>query len=308
MKTRNKYLLAKIESTYGVDPTPAASDAIITSGLQREVYSGPTVVRDTDRSTLGARKEINTSPMVTRAFSTEMMGTGALGTPPNYGSILRACGFAETITASTDVQYDPVSTSYESLATYYDRDGERQVALGCRANGGLSFNAGQIPLFNFSLTGLYTKPIAQSMVTPTYTPNEDPYPVNKANTPTCTIGAYALQLQSLELDFGNQVPHLNLVNYEEVLITDREMTGTITALAPLISAKDMFDLVESHNGITTSAFQLIHGPTPNIVQLDAPAMQLTGISEVDISGEQGYQMPFRLIPSSGDDELKITFK
>jgi len=104
------------------------------------------------------------------------------------------------------------------------------------------------------------------------------------------------------------VPHLNLVNYEEVLITDREMTGTITALAPLISAKDMFDLVESHNGITTSAFQLIHGPTPNIVQLDAPAMQLTGISEVDISGEQGYQMPFRLIPSSGDDELKITFK
>ncbi|MCB0249761.1 MAG: hypothetical protein KDI07_14400 [Anaerolineae bacterium] len=308
MKTRKRYILVKMESTYGTDPTPTASDAVLTNGLQREIYSGPTVSRETDLSTLGAREQINTAPMVTRTFSTEMMGTGTLGTPPNYGALLRACGFAETISASTDVQYDPVSSSFESIAMYMDRDGERQISLGCRATGGLSFAAGQIPLFNFVVTGLYTKPAAQTLVTPAYSPNIAPYPVNKANTPTCTLGAYDLQLQSLDIDFGNNVPHVNLVNYEEVLITDRAMSGTMTILAPLISTKDMFALVESHAGITTSAFQLIHGPTPNIVQLDAPAMQLTGISEVDINGEQGYQLPFILKPSSGDDELKITFK
>lgn len=308
MKTRKRYILAEIESSYGTDPTPVAADAVLTNGLQREIYSGPVVSRETDRSTLGALAQINTAPMVTRTFSTEMMGTGTLGTPPNYGKILRACGFAETITASTSVEYDPVSSAFESITTYMDRDGERQIAKGCRGSGGLSFAAGKIPLFNFVLTGLYTKPAAQTLVTPVYTPNVAPYPVNKANTPTCTLGAYDVQLQSLEIDFGNTVPHMNIVNYEEVLITDRQMSGSMTILAPLISTKDIFALVESHSGITDSAFQLIHGPTPNIIQLDAPAMQLTGISEVDINGEQGYQLAFVLKPSSGDDELKITFK
>ena len=308
MKTNSKYILVKIESTYGTDPTPAAADAIRTNGLQREIYGGQVVTRETDRSTLGAREQINTAPMVTRSFSAEMSGSGALGTPPNLATLFRACGFAETIDAGVDVQYEPVSSSYESVASYYDRGGERQISLGNRSSGGLSFNAGAIPLFNFALTGLYTKPAAVTMVTPAATPDRDPYPVNKANTPTCTIGSYDLILQSLELDFGNEVPHVNLVNYEEVLITNRLMSGTITALAPLVSTEDLFALVESHAGTTTSAFQLIHGPTPDIVQLDAPAMQLTTISEVDINGEQGYQMGFNLIPSSGDDELKITFK
>lgn len=308
MKTRSKYLLAKIESTYATDPTPVAANAIITSNLEREVYAGPVVTRENDRSSLGARQQINTAPMVTQKFSVEMMGSGTLGTPPNYGVLLRACGMAETITASTKVEYLPVSSAYESITDYYDRGSERQIVKGIRGNCGLSFAVGAIPKWNFQLTGLYAKPANVTMVTPAPTPNRSPYPVNKANTPTCTIGAYALMLQSLELDFGNQVPHLNMVNYEEVLITDRNMTGTIVCLAPHISTKDMFALVESHAGITTSAFQLIHGPTPDIVQLDAPAMQLTGINEVDINGEQGYSMTFNLTPSTGDDELKITIK
>jgi hypothetical protein len=297
-----------MESTYGVDPTPTAADAIITSGLQREPYGGPVVSRDTDRAGLGSRQQINTSPMTSHQWQTEMMGTGTLGTPPNYGKILRACGFAEVIDAGVDVQYSPISANYESVAAYYDRDGERQRSFGCRADGGLEFVAGQIPKFNFTLTGFYQRPIASALVTPTYTPNIAPYPVNKQNTPTCTLDAYDLILQSLTINFGNNVPHLNLPGREEVLITDRQMTGSLTVLAPLISDKDLYALVESHQGVTTSAFQLIHGPTPNIVQLDAPAMQLTGIQEVDIEGEQGYQMPFILTPSTEDDELLITFK
>jgi hypothetical protein len=299
LKTRSKYLLAKIETVYGTDPTPAAANAIITSGLAREVYAGPVVSRENDRSTLGARQQLNTAPMVTQSFAVEFMGSGTLGTPPNMGVLLRACGMAETITASTMVEYEPVSASFESITNYYDRGSERQIAKGVRGNAGLSFVAGQIPKFNFQLKGLYAKPANQAPVTPAPTPNRSPYPVNKVNTTDCTIGVYDLILQSLELDFGQQVDHVNLVNYEEVLIGDRTMSGTIVCLAPHIGTKDMFALVE---------FQLIHGPATDIIQLDAPAMQLTGINEVDIFGEQGYSMTFNLIPVSGDDELKITFK
>lgn len=307
MKTRKKYLLAKIESTYGTDPTPVAGDAILTMGLQREVYGGPTVQRNNDRDTLGADETINTAPMVTAGFQVEIAGAGAAGDVPAYGSLLRACGFAETINASTSVEYEPVSASYESITAYYDRDGERQVMKGMRGNVGLSIVAGQLPVFNFNLTGLYAKPATQTPVTPDTSSFEYPLPVNYTNTTACTIGSYDVLLQSLELDIGNQVPHLNMVNYEEVLITDREATGTMTLLAPTIATEDLFALVESHNGISTDTFQLIHGTTAgNKFQIDAPKIQLAGISEVDIQGEQGYQIPFRLLYSSGDDEVKFT--
>lgn len=306
MKARSKYLLAKIEATYGIDPTPAAANAVITHGLERTIYDGNVIERDQDRATLGSTESINTAPFVTHSFGVECVGSGALGTAPAYGALLRACGMAETITAATKVEYDFISSSFESIASYYDRGGERQIALGMRGNCALSFAVGAIPMMNFTMTGLYAKPATVTAVTPIYTAYRDPVPVNKTNTPTCTIGAYDLIVQSLDIDFGNEVPHLNLVNFEEVLLTNRAVSGTMTVIAPTIATKDLFALVESHAGATTSAFQLIHDVTPDLFQLDAPAMQLSGISEVDINGEQGYTIPFKLLPSSGDDELKIS--
>lgn len=308
MLTRSKYLLAKMESTYATDPTPAAANAIITNALSRTIYGGPRIERETDRAALGARAQVNASPMVGISFNAEIMGSGTLGTPPNIGAVLRACGFDETISASTSVAYAPVSSGYESIACYYDRGAERQIALGVRGTGGLTMNAGSFPLFNFELTGLYAKPANVTMVTPAPTPNIEPVPVNNTNTPDCTIGSYDVIMTALTIDFGNTVPHQDFVNNDTVDITDRVMTGQITFLAPHIGTKDIFALVQSHAGATTDTFQLIHGATPNIFQLDAPAIQLTDIQEVDINGTQGYQCPFRLLPSSGDDELTMTWK
>lgn len=309
MKTRKKYLLAKIESTYGVDPTPTNAEAILTMGLQRTPYDGNTIERDTDRSTLGADESINTAPFVTYSFGVECAGSSALGVAPGFGALLRACGMAETINASTSVEYDPVSASYESVAQYYDRDVERQISLGMRGNLNFDFNRGQIPKMNFVFTGLYNKPVTLTPVVPNTSVFQTPLPVTNANTPTCTLGAYDLILQSLNIDLGNQVTHQNLVNLEDVKITDRQSTGTMTLLAPEVTSKDLFALVESHSGtITKEAFQLIHGPAGNLFQIDCPAMQLTTITEVDIEGEAGYQIGFKLIPVSGDDEIKITIK
>jgi len=308
MQTRKKYILAKQESTYGTDPTPAAANAILTTGLQRKIYDGPTVERQLDRADLGSNPLINTAPMASVQFGVELAGTGTLGTAPGYGPILRAMGFAETVTASTKVEYDPISDSYESVAIYYDRDSERQILLGGRGTGSLVLNSGQIPLLNAQLSFLYATPANQTLVTPSYS-QQDPIPVNYANTTTCTLDSYDLELSQFSLDFGWNVPHLNLVNYEEILLTNRAMTGTMVILAPHISTKDLFALVESHSSQSTSAFQLIHAATPDIVQLDAPQIQLTTLDETDLDGEQAYSVGFRLIPTSaGDDELKITFK
>lgn len=308
MKTRKRYILAKIETTYGTDSTPAAgTNAILTSGLQRTIYEGNTVERNLDRATLGADEQINTGPYATLSFSVEVAGSGTAGTAPAWGPLLRACGFDETIDAGVDVEYAPVSDSYESVTIYYDQDGERQILKGCRGTVQFMLSPGQIPMLQFSFTGLYAKPAAISPVTPVVSSFLTPLPVNKANTPTCKIGAYNAIMQALDLNWGGEVPYLNFVNLEEVFIVDRAPVGNITILAPTIATKDMFALGESHNGVTTSTFELVHGTTAgNIITLAAPKAQLSGIQEADISGELGYQFGLRLLPNAGDDELTIT--
>ena len=114
MKTRKKYILAKIETTYGTDPTPAAANAILTSGLQRSLYEGNVVTRELDRETLGNDETVNTAPYVMIEFAVELAGAGTAGDAPDYGVLLRACGFAETIDAGVDVEYAPVSSGFES--------------------------------------------------------------------------------------------------------------------------------------------------------------------------------------------------
>jgi hypothetical protein len=168
-------------------------------------------------------------------------------------------------------------------------------------------SAGGIPMMMFEFIGLYAKPAAISAVTPDVSSFEDPLPVNNTNTPTCTLDSYDAIMQSLSLDWAGEVPYQNFVNLEEVFVVDRAPAGNMTVLAPQIATKDLFALMESHNGTSKVAFQLIHGTTAgNIVTLDAPAVQLAGITETDINGELGYQTQLRLLPDSGDDELKIT--
>ena len=311
MQTRKKYILAKIESTYGTDPTPVAANAILTTGLQRSLYEGNTVSRELDRSTLGAYATVNTGPYAMVEFNVELAGAGSAGTVPGYGVLLRACGFAETITAATSVRYQPVSSGYESCTIYYDRDGERQIIAGCRGTVAIEMTVGNYPTLKFRMTGLYAKPAAATAVTPNTAVFQTPLPVNHANTGTCKLDNYNLRLQTLNLAMNAETPYLDLVNTREVLYVDRQPSGDLTFLAPSIATKDIMALVESHAGtVTTSALELIHGATAgNIVEIDAPKTQLSGLSETDISGELGYQTNAILLPdSAGDDEIQITIR
>lgn len=308
MKTRKKAIFAKIESTYGTDSVPTATDAIETSGLQRNMYEGNVVTREIDRATLGADETVNTAPYVMLEFRVALAGAGSVGDVPRYGPLLRACGFAETINASTNVEYDPVSDGFESCTIYYERDGERQIATGCRGTVTFQLSTGGYPEMVFRMTGLYNRPTPVTALVADLTGIPSPAPVNRRNTGTCTLGAYNLRLQSMTLNMGAETPHLDLVNFEEVLYVDRAPAAEMVYMAPEISEIDIMGLVESHLGVVPkSALQVIHGQSAgNQIQIDAPQLQLSGISETDINGEQGYQSNGIFLPNAGDDEFRLT--
>lgn len=307
MRTRIKAIFAKIEATYGTDSSPIATDAIETMNLNASPYEGNRVQREIDRATLGAFESINTAPYVMFEFAVSLAGAGAAGSVPRYGALLRACGFAETINAGTDVQYDPVSSDVESCTIYYEEDGERQVATGCRGTASFEIGASGYPMINFRMVGLYQKPAGATTFIGNLTGIPKPLPVNRTNTGTCTLDSYALQLQSLSAAMNAETPLLNLPNFEEILYVDRRPAGQLSFRAPTIAEKDIMALVESHNGLGTYPFALVHGLTAgNRIRLDAPAVDVASIGRVDINGELGRQCDITFLPTAGDDEIKLT--
>ena len=313
MKFRAKTLLAKAEAVYGVASVLTGAEAMLTKNLTINPYSGNTISRDTDRASLGNTEQINTNPFVEITFDVELAGAKAAGTAPAYGCLLRASGFSETVNPTVDVVYQPFSAGYESVTLAYLRKnnaGTNQIheVKGARGSCSFSFSKEGIPTISFKFIGFYKRPEDVAVITADHTAFADPLPISNAQT-SLIIGAYSPIAESISFDMASDVKARNVINQNEVIVTDRKPTGSTSVQAPDVTTKDFFEEVESHNGITLQALQLIHGTTAgNIIQIDAPKVQLTTISEQDGDGELHYNIGLSLVPNAGDDEFVLTIK
>lgn len=98
---RNAVVLAKIETTEGVDASPTGgSNAILVSDMSLEPLAGSEVSLSYIKQAFGASPSIRVEDYTTCSFTIDVAGSGAAGTAPAWGPLLRACGFAQTLTAS----------------------------------------------------------------------------------------------------------------------------------------------------------------------------------------------------------------
>lgn len=306
LKAKRKLVLLKREVAYGVDPVPAAADAvkIYDAEFTREYdYTS-------DKRTLPwlARAKTNVAVKRSRLKGwVELAGAGAAGSIPAYSTILRACSFAEVNTPLTSTVYNPVSTGDESAACYFNIDGQRHKMLGTRGTiTGIQFRANQLPRLQFELLGLPAVPDDSALPAPDFTAWKEGLVVNKANTPTFALHGFAGVLQTLEINMGTVLAFRDLVNANDVQATDREPSGTIAIEAPTVAAKNYFSIVDAD---TLGALQLVHGVgAGNIVQLDAPKVRLTDPAYQDSDGLAYLQMGLGLDPNAGNDEITLTIK
>ena len=98
--TRKSLILAKSESTYGTDISPAGTDAVLVRSLEVTPIEADTVSRELIRPYLGNSQQLLASAHVEITFEVEFAGSGTAATAPRFSSLLKACGMAETITAS----------------------------------------------------------------------------------------------------------------------------------------------------------------------------------------------------------------
>jgi len=151
---RKLAILNKIEATYGTDVLPEAADALVASNVTFTPMQGQEVSRDLMLPYLGNQGVKLSGLYAQLEFEIEVSGAGAAGTVPKYGSILRVCGFSETVSAGTDVTYNIIEDDVDSSSIYFVQDGVQHVMLGCRGNVAMTFSPQGIPHYRFTVMGL----------------------------------------------------------------------------------------------------------------------------------------------------------
>ncbi len=216
-------LLAKIEGTYNVDPTPTVTaNAIATT---RDAVTFSPKCTEVARMILdGGLAQIPGSISQKRVeikFQTELRGNRTDGTAADISSgsisnllredcLFQACNLAATYTAETVatkdgyVTYNPTipATVGPSVTFWFYSKLKKHIITGCKGTFTIDWSAGKFGMINWTFTGMYTAiadvtfPTTQSFVT-----IKPPLVLGAS----ATWGAYAAIWRKATFDLGNVV-------------------------------------------------------------------------------------------------------
>lgn len=235
--TRKSLILAKIESSYGVDPTPtAASNSIATLNSSiKETFEE--VERNVQISSLTRKQSVGAKKFAEVTFTAELIGSGTAGTAPRLGTLLRACAMSETVTSSTSVEYLPASSSLDSITIYFYQDGVEHVVTGCVGTYKMTCTAGSPAMLEFTFTGVWSTPTDVTLPTPTFESTVDSVPLCKSAG--LALNSTSLVVNEFTLDMANTVATRPSINAATAIagfqITDRKPVATIDPEAELVN-------------------------------------------------------------------------
>lgn len=313
---RKMVALFKAETTEGVDANPSAStDALLLTNVEFNIMNVNEVPRKVLRQRFGARERLPGTRYIEISFGIEFQGSGALGTAPPMGAVLKSSGFAETITASQRVTYNTITDSLSSGTLKFYDDGVQHIGLGCRGDWSINAPIGEIPELRFKMYGLYVSPTAVSNPAATLTAFKPPLVVTDANSGDITLGCtYATGALSggtsypslgITLEGGQVLNHNAMLGQESIDISDREITGHISL--DLTAAQEVSMLAAVEAG-TLQSIGWAHGTTAGLKQiLFMPKCQLRNPKLEEVNGKRLVGFDISAVEDTGNDELQLVF-
>lgn len=314
---RDAIILSKAEVTYNTDSTPsAAANALQVSDYTLDPLNAQNVKRDLVRAFLGGAEELVGDRYIAAQYSVELAGSGTAGTAPAWAPQLLACGFAETLTALTRADYTLTSGAFGSLTNYYHDSGVKHLGTGTRGNAQFKLELGGRPMIDLSMLSIHNNETAVAQPAGTFTAFKTPEAVTNANTADVTLGcthaaAVAPALaggtvypsKGLSINLGNVVAHASLLGDESIVISDREVTGTMTLK---VTAAQEVSLMADVRAATLTSIGMVHGTVAGRkVLVFMPYCQLINPKKSEEKGQRLITFDFRATPSAGNDELRI---
>jgi hypothetical protein len=309
MLDKRSVLLVKDESTYNTDSVPvAATNAVLVEDLKWAFEGVKMYQQKPVRPSLAQLKPLYAGALIKVDGKVELKGSGAAGTAPEVGAILRACGFSETVVASTSVTYKPVSdpANHKSSSVYFYDDGLLLKMTGCRGKVNFQFNVAQAPMATFELAGHFVSVTDVALATPTYTST---LPIPLINVPF-TIGGFSAIISKLDWDLGNELVMPTSISgvdgYGTIDIVGRRLTGSFDPLRVAVATKNFISLWQAG---TSAALDtgVIGGTAGNRLQVTMPVVTYTAVARANRSQFGIYDLKFHGAESAGDDEMSMIF-
>lgn len=175
--TRRRLILAKLESSYGVDPTPTGSaNAILVKSLNFNPINATLVQRDLIRPFFGNSDTLLAEVNVTMDFEVELAGAGVPGLAPGWGDLMKACGMVEQLNTAAIAIARTGTTATATLASHGFTSGSKVTISGATEteyNGTFVISNVTTNTFDFTVAGSPATPATGSPVvgtTAVYTP------------------------------------------------------------------------------------------------------------------------------------------
>lgn len=307
MLTRNSVLYAKVESTYGTDAVPTPSDAVLVESLAWSNAGLGMIERPGVHGSLGTVQHVFAGRLLQVTFDAEIKGSGTIDAPPEIGALLQACGLAETITATTSVSYDPVSTGIESATIYIYEDGKRIKVLGVRGNVSFALTAGGIMKASFTMTGHVEAQTDTALPVPTLDATVPPPFIGAS----FTVDSFAGVIEALNFDMGNAVALPKSANgpdgYGEVTITGRDVNGSVNPQDELVATEDWVGNFTSGSSMALTT-GTVGSAVGNRVAMSMPGVYYRDLAPADRDGIRAFDLTFGAAETAAlNDEVAIIF-
>ena len=316
--TMNQAILAKIETTPGTDASPTgAANAILVANATFNPLNAQNVDRNLLRVFMGGSEQLVGTDYLECSFDVEFQSSGTAGTAAAWGPLVRACGYAETVTASARVEYNPISTSFESVTIYYHDDGVLHKMLMARGTFTLDMGIGNRPVFKFKFIGLDGGISATANPTETLSAWKTPLVITDTFTGDITLGAVTYTTGTLAggttypsrgmtFDAAVKATYIPLLGGESVDITDRQEAGHFDLD---LTAANEVSFMATVKGNSTQGFGFTHGTAAGLtMKLYAPAVQLFNPTKQDQNGRRLIGYDARFVPTttgSGNDQFRL---
>jgi hypothetical protein len=313
---RKTVILVKVETTSGTDAVPTgAANAMQVFDMQITPLDAKSVDLNLILPWFGSSPALVGTASVKASFSVLLAGSGTAATAPAWGPLLLGCANSETTGLLTPnrVEYLPATDAIKTVTIYYYDDGVLHKLLGSFGNVKLSAKSGEAPKLTFDFVGLDGAATAAVNATAVLTAWKNPVAITKANVTDiqlgCTYSAGALSggtpynSTGLTLDWGNKVAFAPMLTTEQVVLTDRQMVGTVSI--ELSAAQEVAQITSVKANALTGMGFVIGTATGNKIMLHMPSVQLRNPKKEEFNGIRLIGFDMVVCPVAGNDELRI---
>ena len=303
-----KALTANIETVYGTDPGLTGANGIMAHNISLTPLEAETISDEgLPQNHLGSALQFLTNKSVSLEFEVECIGHASPGTAPKIGSLLRACSMQEIVTATTDVEHLPITENEESVSIGINIDGNYHLITGAKGNLTYALNLNERFFLKFAFKGLFNAPISQAFPSADFTGIQRGHTITNGLVSNFLLHTQAVEPRSLEIDMGVAVEVDQTLNAMEMVVADRQASGSIVFDAPNLSDYNWFDHVTAEN-LGALSFQ-VGSTAGRIVEISHPNVQLTEPKYGEEKKRATLEASLNVMPTAaGNDEFSLTFR